>query len=68
MSSPVGILGAPGLAVATLQAMADIVAQLLDLGSAQPVQSEITQATRGGLQGWTAPTMERTRCEGRKLP
>jgi len=32
-----GIVGAPGLAGATLQAVADVVAQLLELGSAQPV-------------------------------
>jgi hypothetical protein len=68
MSFALGILGAPRLAGATLQAEADVVAQLLELGSAQPVLFEITQATRDALQAWTAPTMERTRCEGRKLP
>jgi hypothetical protein len=68
MSFALGILGAPGLAGATLQAVADVIAQLLELGSAQPVQFEITQATRDALQAWTEPTMERTRCEARMLP
>jgi hypothetical protein len=68
MSFELGILGAPGLVDATLKAVADVVAQLLELGSAQPVQFEITRAARDALQAWIAPTMERTRCEGRKLP